>query len=30
MNAFLDAGCVVEGAHCGAEALLRLPASART
>jgi len=26
MNAFQDAGCVVEGAHCGAEALLRLPA----
>jgi CheY-like chemotaxis protein len=25
MNAFQDAGCVVEGAHCGAEALLRLP-----
>lgn len=25
MNAFQDAGCVVEGAHCGAEALVRLP-----
>jgi two-component system, OmpR family, alkaline phosphatase synthesis response regulator PhoP len=25
MNAFQDAGCVVAGAHCGAEALLRLP-----
>jgi CheY-like chemotaxis protein len=25
MNAFQDAGCLVEGAHCGAEALLRLP-----
>jgi CheY-like chemotaxis protein len=25
VSAFQDAGCVVEGAHCGAEALLRLP-----